>query len=341
MKKLIALILVCTLCLACVATAFAAEWAEGLSPAKPSKLKPEVDLKKSVGYWLPFPRKGLTASRFCDVLELYMPNPDISLGEGTATLWNADGVVEVLDFTDPDQVELRELEEAELEKMHWGCGICVEMHLKTSLKYDEKYYVTMDEGTLTSNGGAVKSMPIPYSDKVSLEEQYWTPILDGDFGIGGLYYSAPAETPEEPEGDSEAVEVDEAVEVGEASVSEGEEEVEAEEEEAPAEPKLNPVNGDRIHFDVKLGGDAKSAVMYSENNSVFFDKQEYTESGTVTGTITGNEMYWGVVFLNENGDVLDYVTFGSYAAPTTAEAEPAEDAETEPAEGDETAETAE
>ena len=215
--------------------------------------------------------------------------------------------------------------------MHWGCGVCVEMHLLTSLKYGEQYYVTMDEGTLTSNGGAVKSMQIPYSDKVSLEEQYWTPIISGEFGIGGLYYSAPAEVPEEPEEVTEAVEVDEAVEVSEEAPEPVVEEVEETEEveEAPAEPKYNPVNGDRIHFDLLLGGDATSAVMYSENNSVFFDTQEYTESGAVTGTITGDEMFWGVVFLDENGAVLDYVTFGSYTRPENAETEPAEVEEVE------------
>lgn len=340
MKRLIALILVCALCALCTA-AFAAEWAEGLSPAKPSNLKAEVDLTKSVGYWLPYPRAGLTASRFCDVLELYMPNPDIALGEGTATLWKADGAVATMDFTDPDQVELRELEESELEKMHWGCGICVEIHLPISLKYDEKYYVTMDEGTLTSNGGAVKSLAIPYSDKVSLEEQYWTPILSGDFGISGLFYSEPAEAPEEPEEieEVEEEEVEEAVEVTEEmlnqlpDVVEEEVEEEPEEEEDPGEPKYNPVKGDRIHFDLVLGGDATSAVLYSENNSVFFKQPEYTESGAVSGTITGDDMFWGVVFLNDNGEVLDYVTFGNYER-----AEVAEDSEAEATEETEIAE---
>lgn len=280
MKKLVAVILVC---LFCMTTALAAEWPEGTSPAKPTKLKPEVDLNKSVGYWLAFPRKGLPAEIFCDVLELYMPNPDIKLGEGTATLWNADGEVCVIDFADPDQVELRDLEESELEAMHWGCGVCVEMHLPISLKFNEDYYVTMDEGTLITHEGAVKSMPIPYSDKVGITEQYWTPSVIGDYGIGGLYYSAPEDESAEAETEEE------------------------EAEEGAIQPKRNPGNGDIVNFDVVVGGDAKIAVMVSEDNSVYFDTMEFHENGHVTGTIVGDAPNWGVVFADEEGNPVDYI----------------------------------
>ena len=296
MKKWIALILVCVLCMG--TAALAAEWAEGLSPAKPSNLKPEVDLTKSVGYWLFYPRTGLTADNFCDVLEIYLPNPDIALNEGTVTLWNADGEVCVMDVKDPQQAELRDLEESELEATHWGSGKCLEIHLPISLKFDENYYVTMDEGILTSNGGKVKSMPIPYSDKVEITEQYWTPAVSGDYGISGLYYTAPAATAEEG-----------IVEEGEA----------AEEEAAAPAPKYNPGKGDAISFDVVLGGDAKYAVMNSENGSVYFETLEYAETGHVDGTITGDDMNWGVVFLDENGEVLDYISFISAAEEAAAE----------------------
>lgn len=295
MKKLVALILVCLLCMA--TTAFAAEWAEGLSPAKPSNLKPAVDLNTTVGYWLPFPRSGLPAERYCDVLELYMPNPDVALGEGTATLWNADGEVAKVDFADPDQVEMRDLEEEELEIMHWGSGVCIEMHLPVSLAFGETYYVTMDEGTITSNGGKTKSMQIPYTDQLPLEEQYWTPSVTGDFGVGGLYYSA---APAEP--------TDEEEEAAEPA------------EEAPAEPKLKPAKGDVVNFDVVLGGDAKTAIMYSENNSVYFETLEYTENSHVTGTITEDDVRWGVVFVDEAGQPVDYLVMGNLdEAEETAE----------------------
>ena len=295
MKKLVALILVCLLCMA--TTAFAAEWAEGLSPAKPSNLKPAVDLNTTVGYWLPFPRSGLPAERYCDVLELYMPNPDVALGEGTATLWNADGEVAKVDFADPDQVEMRDLEEEELQIMHWGSGVCIEMHLPVSLAFGETYYVTMDEGTITSNGGKTKSMQIPYTDQLPLEEQYWTPSVTGDFGVGGLYYSA---APAEP--------TDEEEEAAEPA------------EEAPAEPKLKPAKGDVVNFDVVLGGDAKTAIMYSENNSVYFETLEYTENSHVTGTVTEDDVRWGVVFVDEAGQPVDYLVMGNLdEAEETAE----------------------
>ncbi len=284
MKKLVALILVCLLCMA---TALAAEWPEGCSPAKPSNLKPAVDLEKSVGYWLLFPRKGLPAEVFCGVLEMYMPNPDIELGQGTLTLWNADGEVCKIDFSDPDQVELRDLEESELEASHWGCGVCIDIHLPISLKFGEQYYVTMDEGTLTTHQGAVKSMPIPYSDKVELADQYWAPAVVGDYGISGLYYSAPEAEPAE---DAEAAEATE-----EAAEATG------------GTPKYNAVKGDVINFDVVLGGDAKTAVMNSENNSVYFDIAQLDQTGHVTGTIIDDDWNWGVVFVDADGMPVDYI----------------------------------
>ena len=58
-------------------------------------------------------------------------------------------------------------------------------------------------------------------------------------------------------------------------------------------------------FDLLLGGPAVTAVLYSENGSVQFPTMEYKESGEVTGTIIGDELSWGLVFLNDAGDVLD------------------------------------
>ena len=285
MKKLVALILVC---LFCMTTALAAEWAEGLSPAKPSKLKPEVDLNKSVGYWLLYPRAGLPAEFYCDVLEMYMPNPDIALGKGTATLWTAEGPVCTMDFEDPTQVELRDLEETELQDLDWGSGVCVEIHLPISLKFGENYYVTMDEGALVTHGGAVKSMPIPYSDKVEIDKQYWTPSVTGDYGISGMYYSTP---------------VDENAEVEEGA---------EEEDDDAIHPKYTPVKGDVLDFDVVLGGDAKIAVLVSEDNSVFFDVAELQENGHVTGTLVGDAPDWGIVFADEEGNPVDYFQFSQF-----------------------------
>ena len=68
-----------------------------------------------------------------------------------------------------------------------------------------------------------------------------------------------------------------------------------------------PSNGDIITFDLVMGGDAKFAVIYSDNGSVEFPVQEYSESGTVTGRVIYDSLDWGVVFLNEGGEVLQAV----------------------------------
>lgn len=282
MKKLAVMILVCALCLA--SAAFAAEWADGRSPAQPYAGVPEVKLDETMGYIMLFPREKLPAERFCDVLEIYLPREDIVMGEGNVILCDEEGEILRVSCADSEHVELRPLEEGELEGLMWGGGVCIEVHLPVSLEFEHAYYVNMEEGCFSAAEGKVQSLPLTANDA-------WVPVLNGDFGIGGLYYSAAPEAPE---------------------AEEGEEAEEAAEEAAPAEPAepKSPEKGDVITFNLKMGGDAKFAVVYSENDSVFFDPLEYTESGTVTGTITGDELDWGVVFLDENGEVLDVVELG-------------------------------
>ena len=53
-----------------------------------------------------------------------------------------------------------------------------------------------------------------------------------------------------------------------------------------------------------MGGAAKTAVIFSENDSVRFDEIEFTESGTITGEVTKADVDWGVVFLDANGNTL-------------------------------------
>lgn len=278
MKKLMALILVCVFCMA---TAYAAEWAEGLSPAQPYSGVPAVNLDEMIGHMTLFPNANhkIPAQRFCDVLEMYFPREDIELGEGNLTLYDDQGEVCTISFSDSDSVEVRPLEEVELDGLLWGSGCCVEIFLPCSLKFDTNYYVLMDEGCLTAGGGKVKSPQIA-------NEKAWIPqVVTEDYGISGLYYSAPADEPAEGE--------------------EAAEEKEAEDTAGPVAYKKKPEVGDTITFDLVMGGDAKYAVMYTENGSVFFETLEYTESGTVTGSVIGEELDWGVVFLDENGEVLD------------------------------------
>ena len=142
MKKLVALILVCMLC---AATGYAAEWVEGRSASQPYAGVPEVKLDKTMGYIMLFPRTKMPAERFCDILEIYLPREDLALGEGSLTLFDENGEVAKLSFADADSVEMRLLEESELEGLMWGGGMCIEVHLPMSLRFDTAYYVLMDE----------------------------------------------------------------------------------------------------------------------------------------------------------------------------------------------------
>lgn len=276
MKKLVAMLLACLLC---VSVAYAGEWPEGLSPAKPHPLKDEINLDESMGYIMLFPNTKLPVERFCDVLEIYLPREDLERGEGSIKLCDETGELLSISFTDEKRVELRPLEDAELPR-YWGGGTCVEVHLPVSLRFNTDYYVLMDEGCFTASEGKVKNPPITSNEA-------WKPVLQGDFGVSGLYYSAPAE---------EAPATNEAGDVVETEAPAG--------ETAEIVPKDTHEVGDEIHFDLVIGGDAKMAVIFSENDSVRFDVQQYTESCSVTGKITKEDLDWGVVFLDENGDLI-------------------------------------
>lgn len=79
-------------------------------------------------------------------------------------------------------------------------------------------------------------------------------------------------------------------------------------EEELGEVTMRPVKGDTMTLDIVIGGDAVSAVLYSENGSVLFDRQEVKSSAPVTGQILDNDVSWGIVFLNADGDVLDVLS---------------------------------
>ena len=271
MKRIIAILVVCMLCLT---SAYAAEWAEGRSAAQPYAGVPEVDLTQTMGYIMMYPRTKLPARFFCDALEMYLPREDIVLGEGTLTLYKGDGeVVATVPFTDEEMVELRPLEEEELNGLMWGGGVCVEVHLPVSLTIGESYYVLAEEGCFTTADGKIPSVAIS-------SPEAWTPVVNGDYGVSALSYSVAPAVEETEEG----------------------EEAPAENEEIELEYKNTPEVGDVIHFDLVLGGDAKFAVIYSENESVEFETTQFTESCHVTGVVAGEELSWGVAFMDGEGD---------------------------------------
>ena len=256
----------------------------------------EDDLTKEMGYDYTYPCAKMPVSYFCNVLEIYLPREDIELGEGHAHLYDStDTEIADIDFANPDQVELRMQQESELVAKKWGSGVCIEMHLPVSLKYDESYYVLMDLNCFTGCEGKVSNYDLTKKDQ-------WTPVFQGDYGVNSLFYFAPAAPVEGEQTGEEAVEEPAGAETLDEAV-EGTEPV----EEQLGEPKYNPVTGDKIHFDLVMGGDAKTAVVFSENDSVYFEQLEFTESGPVTGTITKDELDWGVVFLDESGNAIQVI----------------------------------
>lgn len=72
---------------------------------------------------------------------------------------------------------------------------------------------------------------------------------------------------------------------------------------------VDPKAGDTVSFDVKLGGEAKMAVLYHKGDSMEFENATILESATVTGTALTDDVSWGVVFLNEANEILEVVDF--------------------------------
>lgn len=339
MKRLIALILTGLMVLggACLA----AEWPEGRSAAQPYSQLPEVNLSETMGYIMPFPRAKVPMSRFCGLLGMYLPREDLEVGEGLVHLYEKvegeDAPVEVctVDFSNPDSVRIRDMTEGELRDLIWGGGTCVEMFLPKSLEFggqNHEYFVLMDEGCFTAAGGALKSLQIT-------SDEAWVPVIQGDYGVSGLYYldaELPADAPEEGEDEDEelidfelledGIDGEEAEDAGEELGEEDREEPEeetgdeaatgadaeaAEEaEDAPIDPSqyvVKPDPGDKVRFDLVIGGDARVAVLYSNNGSVEFDEIEFTESSPVEGTVIGDEISWGVAFYDENDYIFDSI----------------------------------
>ena len=228
----------------------------------------KVDFKQTLGYFLMWPKQDFPALRFCDVLEMYLPRNDLELGEGKITLCDANGEIAVMDCADPTQVELRPMEESEL-KFSWGSWGWGSC-LEVHLPVSLEF--DKDDYYVLMDEGCIVD-PVNGTKNLPLTKpNQWTPLLKDEFGISSLRYAKPAE--------------------------EGEE----------AETTTTPVVGDTVQFDLKLGGQAKEAVIFTENDSVYFEPFQFTESGTVTGTVSGEDVGWGIIFLDEEGQQLDMLT---------------------------------
>ncbi len=259
----------------------AAVWPEGRSAAQPYSGTPPVDLEKTMGYILLCPGTALPARTFCDALEIYLPREDVELAEGRIRLMRrGDGgkgrELFSIDVADRDSVSIRRLTEEEQDSLMWGGGVCIRARLPKSLEFGvEDYYVAMDEGCFTASGGALKSLTIA-------KPEAWSPVIRGDYGVSGLVYS--------DEG-AESEKTDRAPD-------------------RETTYKTQPGLKDRIDFELILGGRASRAVIYSSNDSVRFAEYEYAQSAHVTGEVIGEDLNWGVVFLDENEEILEAVDLG-------------------------------
>ena len=320
MKKIVCVLLMLALMLS---TALAAEWPEGRSPAQPYANVPSVDLNTSIGHILMYPRGKLGVEHFCDVLMIYLPREDIKLGTGSLQLYRGEELVETVSFANPQQVLLRSLTEEEMNNLLWGSGVCIEIWLSKSLKLSENYYVLMDENCFTNTTGSLVSRSIT-------SPEAWVVNVGGGYGINELYYTQGMVMSDAEKAARQEAETLAALNAGLAPTATAAPAADgpvltADEPEPSAAPaaavaaapaaaagaiKVRPAVGDRIDFDLVLVGNAASAVVFSDNNSVSFETPEYTQSGHVTGQVVGDDLFWGVVFLDADGNVLDVEYLG-------------------------------
>lgn len=101
------------------------------------------------------------------------------------------------------------------------------------------------------------------------EDDSWRPVVKGDFGVGSLRFTT-----------------------------------------ASGEITAAPKAGDLVCFDVTLGGDAAFAVLESADGSVTCDAGgTFEESGAVTLRLTDADFAWTLYFMNEAGEIVDYLDF--------------------------------
>lgn len=72
---------------------------------------------------------------------------------------------------------------------------------------------------------------------------------------------------------------------------------------------VRPAAGDKIRFDLEIGGDATMAVIYGYGDTVDFVTTMFTESTEVIGEVMAADPAWGVMFLDANGEEVARVEF--------------------------------
>lgn len=270
MKRWAAVIMI--LALMITGTAQAVQWPEGRSAAQPYAGTPPLDLDKTMGYIVLSPRPKMPAQYFCDRLYMFLPRDDVELARGAVRVMreNAGGrAEEIVSMDFSDTANVRLRPMTEWEMECLLWGSGVCIEIQLPVSLELN-------GTgyyVTMDEGCFTACGGALKSLAIDNPEAWTLTLQGDYGISKLYYTAP-------------------------------------EEEADGAPvyKAQPEAGDRVCFDLVLGGEAAYAVIYSENDSVSFTNVEYTESESIEGTVTGDSVNWGVVFLDAAGEMLKAVT---------------------------------
>ena len=143
-------IVICLAIMMLCTNAFAAEWAEGLSPNKPYQGTPAVDFNETIGYMMLYPVNGDNINGGELVLKIYLPREDVQAGEGTLKLKSKeDGTVEEVEVS-AETFVARPMNEEELNAMMWGSGTVFEITMTKPIDINRNYYVELSEGAIVS-----------------------------------------------------------------------------------------------------------------------------------------------------------------------------------------------
>lgn len=179
MKRMIAWML--ALLMMGVSAAQAAEWPEGLSPAKPYSNEPEIDLNEKLGYMIFDPDVSLPVEHACQRLYIYLPREDVKAGEGTFyLLTEEDGEIWSTAMTNADAIIQRAISEQELDGLLWGGGTCFEILLPRTLELGKTYFVNMTRSCIVTEAGQ-ENAQIGGADS-------WRFTVEGDYGVSGMTY---------------------------------------------------------------------------------------------------------------------------------------------------------
>ena len=252
-------------------TSMAAEWPQGRDPSQPYSGVPRIDLEQKMGYIFLYPRVKVPAYEYCDTLEIYLPRDDIELAGGFLHLYEipeSGKAAEVAKVSFGDADAVRVRPLNEEEMEGIMWGGGVCIEVRLPVSLGfDGNYYVLMDEGCFTAANG-KVVSIPIANPDA-----WVPVLKGDYGVGRLYYTAGGE------------------EGGKSSQA----------------FKQKPEVGDTITFDLVMGGKAASAVIYSENDSVWFGEIEFHESAHIVGRVEKDELMWGVLFLDETGEVLNSI----------------------------------